>query len=307
MNLRWLCVALFVTTACAPGLVRPGADVFTVTPVTMAGVHHGINDGFHGPLPEEIVQHYYDYGGELTIRTPHLTADSLMAFRRSLHGSTIPASSPSRLSVLALIEGPDVALASAIARDWLVDDVWPVTAIENGNELELPPHNLIPQQYANAQAAMMHAEGLTGFRGDLIMGGVYALTDGDDGTKHAIMLAAPYCRAVAHCLVGVHLYAITREDIDFLNALDLDIAITETGSPTGCGAAKWQEQADYVAGIRAMASQIKRLKYFIVYQRPSGPTCSDLDTFGIMTTAPAGSAFETWKPLDDLLAQWVKR
>lgn len=286
----------FITTLLV-GCTRPFIPVPLAAPAITAGpVHYGINDGWHGPLPLDIVQHYCDYGGDLTIRTPQVSADALMQFRQAL--STCRALV--NLRVLALVENTNVHLASAFAEHPLVDDVWPVQVIENGNELELPPYNLTPQQYANAQASMLQAEGLTGFTGDLIMGGVYALTDGDDGTKHAIDLALPYCRVVRHCMVGVHLYTITPDDVAYLNSLDMDIAITETGAATGCGISKWQEQADYVAALRASALQMRRLKYFILYQRPSGTGCTNNDTFGIQ-------AGLTWKPLDALLKSWGQR
>lgn len=283
---------LVALLACAPAQ-RPATG-----PPTAVNVHYGINDGFHGPLPPDIVQHYYDYKGPLTIRTPHLTAASLMAFRISLRGSTIPASSPFSINVLALVEGTDAALAAAFARDWLVDDVWPVTAIENGNELELKPLELKPSQYADAQGHMAVAERNAGFTGDILFGGVYALTDGPDGTKVAILEAMDAC---ADCLVTLHVYEpLTSAQVKWLNDLGRDIAITEAGSPTGCSTSRWQEQADYVAAIRASALQVRRLKYFIIYQRPSGPGCSNYDTFGLQGVL-------CWKPLDALLRTWAQR
>lgn len=254
-----------------------------VAPTAPRATHvvYGINDGFHGPLPALIVAHDCD-GGDLTIRTPQLGAADLAAFLDSI------ASCPT-LHTIALIEAPDAALAFALAttaRDR------GVRAMENGNELELAPRNLTPVQYADAQAAMAQAERSAGYTGDVIMGGVYALTD---ETKQAIVLALARC---AGCLVGVHLYDPTPADVDWLNALHADIALTETGSPTGCGTAQWQAQADYVAGVRDLALGIARLKYLLVYQRPSGPTCDNLATFGVQ-------AFDgTWKPLDARLRQW---
>lgn len=238
-------------------------------------------DGYHGPLPPDLVNHYAGWQGDVTVRTPQISAQGLAAYLESVccHGW---------MRTIALAEAPDAALAASFV--FLHPD-----AIENGNELELAPHELTPTQYANAQRDMMNAERDAGFVGDIIMGGVYALTD---STKQAITLALSVCGT---CIVGVHLYDPSQADVDWLNGLDADVAVTETGSPTGCGTAKWQEQADYVAGVRALVAGVRRLKYFIVYQRPSAPTCDNLATFG--TQAPDG----TWKPLDALLAQWVKR
>ncbi len=230
----------------------------------------GLNDGFHGPLPPEIANHYTGYRHQFVIRTPQLSGAALQAFYASVADLSLYNRSfiGGWLKVIALVEGPDVALAAEIAAQ--KPDV-----IENGNELELPPHELTPTQYAFAQRVMRETERASGFTGEIIMGSVYALTD---ETKHAITLARPWC---PDCLIGVHLYTITREDIDWLNAQDADVAITETGSPTNCEPAKLPQQRAYLDTLYAAARQIQRLKYFIVYQGGDGPSCSNLDTFGI--------------------------
>lgn len=285
------CAVLAVMVLLAMGCVSVPHATVPAGPESLPYVHHGINDGYHGPLPPDLVAHYAAMGGHLVIRTPHLSLDTYAAFEASV------ASAPN-VKVLALIETPDTNLATSLASRGTM------AAIENGNELELDPLQLSPDTYAAVQGGMASLEREAHFTGDIIMGGVYALTDGADGTKMAITKALARTGTILpRPLCGVHLYAPTQADVDWMNGVDCDWAVTETGSPTGCGTTKWQEQADYVAGVRALLAGVRRLKYFIVYQRPSGLTCSDLDTFGTENTVVG---LPHWKPLDALLAQWVK-
>ncbi len=302
---RMMLVVLVFTFGCATIPTWPPVPV-VINEAVLSGTHFGANDGFHGPLPPDISAYYVNMGpsSDITIRTPQLSLDSLLAYYASVRDLSLYLAGfapHSRLRTIALIEGPDVELAKAFATTQ-------PDAIENGNELELPPHEQTPQQYADTQGQMYAAERGAGFMGDIIMGGVYTLTD---TTKQAITLAIARCSKpqikpdllkvganvdmIPDCLAGVHLYNPTQADVDWLNGLDVDVAVTETGSPTGCGMAKWQEQADYVAGVRALLSGVRRLKYFIIYQRPNGLTCSNYDTFGFQG-----------KPLELLLKQWVK-
>jgi hypothetical protein len=269
-----------------------GACALNPTPVSYpsfpSGVHHGINDAFHSALPADVTAHYRSYGDaiDFTIRTPQLGDQPLYAFMLSAGGF--------HWHILALIEAPDVVLAGKFAYDWTQWSIPILSAIENGNELELDPHNLTPAQYAEAQTAMLASERAAGFQGDVIMGSVYDITP---ETQQAIELAYAQC---AGCLVGVHLYhPLSASDAAWLNSFSNGVAITEYGSPTGCGTAEYQAQSDYAANLRASFAQLKYLKYLLLYQRPSGPTCSNADTFGTQ-------AFDgTWKPLDTLLMQWV--
>lgn len=244
---------LALTTSCGPQ--QP-----VLTPL-LSNPAIGLNDGFHSPLPSALAARYSEYRTAPVLRTPQLSKAALNTFLLSVAGLPI--------RTLALIEAPDPLLAEQFAT---FEDL---CCIENGNELELPPHELTPQQYADVQGQMCAAELATGFRGDILLGGVYALTD---ETKLAILLAHAQCPTA---LIAVHLYTISREDIDFLNSLDADIAITETGSPTNCQPSKLQAQAAYQQALYAKARQIHRLKYFLVYQGPDGPGCSNLDTLGI--------------------------
>ncbi len=264
---------------------------------SVATWHDGMNDGFHGPLPPDVAAAYAQLGGDVTIRTPHLTLDSYISFADSV------ADAPN-VHALALVEAPDVALATALSR---LDPA--PRAIEGGNELELAPWTLTPSAYADWIGRF--AEATRGYTGDVLMGGVYALTT---DTQQAILLALPRCQAVhPDCVVSVHLYDPSDADLDWLNTLPADIAVTETGSPTGCGTSRWSAQADYIAGLRArFAARIRRLRYVVVYQRPSGsPTdCSDLATFGAWgwTLDPASGAWMLVpKPLWQAFAGWVQR
>jgi hypothetical protein len=261
---RRLLLALAFTAGCAsiPPAIAPGP---------LSSPLKGLNDAFHGPITPEVVAHYAGYGGiDFTIRTPQLSAEALRAYYASVADLSLYYRSfiGGRLRTIALVEGQDVSLGADLARQH-------PDAIENGNELELPPHELTPQQYAFLQGTMHDAERATGFTGDIIMGGVYALTP---ETRLAIKEGLSRCH---DCLVGVHLYTISAEDIAWLNAQNADVAITETGSHTNCRPSGPDEQAAYQAALYAAARQIWRLKYFIVYQGPDGPTCSDADTFGV--------------------------
>ena len=258
---------LALTAACGPVSLPTGPPLAT-------HVRYGLNAGFHSPLPSDVISRYASWGGLVMVRTPQVSKQGLNEFMLAVAGLQI--------GTVALVEGPDVQLA----RDF--SGFQSLGAIENGNELELPPHNLTPEQYADVEWQMCAAELAAGFTGDIFLGGVYALTD---ETKRAILLAHAKCPTA---LISVHLYTISREDIDWLNSTGVDIAITETGSPTRCGS--WLPQATYQAQLRTAALQIRRLKYFLIYQGPTGPTCSDLDTFGI-----AGH------PAEDLLQSWIGR
>jgi hypothetical protein len=241
----------------------------------------GLNDGFHSSLPPDIAAHDCEYGRDFTVRTPQLSVAGAITFVGSL--------ACAQTHALILIEAPDVGLAASLGK--AAEGLTSIRAIENGNELELPPHELPPSAWAAAQVQMAQAERSAGWTGDIITGGVFALTR---ETKQAILSIAPTCREL-DCMIGVHLYDPSDDDIAWLDALNLDIAVTETGAPTNCVPAKLQEQADYLRGIRARVSAIRRLRYFIVYQRPSGASCSDADTFGIQALDG------TWKPADRLL------
>jgi hypothetical protein len=219
----------------------------------------GLNDGFHGPLPPEIVARYC---GLITLRTPQLSGAALDALLASI------ASCP-QFRVLALVENPDVDLARQFAAR-------PVWGIELGNELELAPNHLTPPQYATFVGAASVAIRAINPSVILLTGGVYTL---DDDTKQRITLALSAC---PFCGVGIHLYEpLEQADLDWLTALHVPIAVTETGFPTRCDSARMPQQLTFLQGMIAQLSTVPNVSLIAIYQRPSGADCSDLSTFGI--------------------------
>lgn len=236
----------------------------------------GLNDGYHGPLPADIVARVCTWRAPW-LRTPHLSADTLAAFVASI------APCP-QAHVLALVEGHDPALAAALAQ------VAGVEALEVGNELELAPLSLSTAAYAAAVAQMHDAAREAGFTGEIIAGAVYALTDDTKRRVEAMLAACP------DCAVGLHVYEMpSADDLAWIRALGRRVWVTETGASTGCGTGQWQAQADYVRGLIAALSSAENVVAVIGYQRPSGPTCSGLDTFGWQ------AADGTWKPVEGVL------
>ena len=197
------------------------------------------------------------------IRTPQLSASSLSAH---LAAVTCPS-----VKTLALVEGPDPALAGALAA------VLPFDAkLEVGNELELAPHTLSQSAYVAAVTQMHDAARAAGFSGEIVAGAVYALTD---DTKARVEAAAAAC---PDCSLGLHVYEVpSAADLAWIRALNRRVWVTETGSATGCGTAQWQAQADYLRGMLATLGTVENIVGVLIYQRPAGLTCSTLDTFSI--------------------------
>jgi hypothetical protein len=271
MKSRLVVALAFLCAACA-GALRDGRVTFHQADAVRR-VPRGINDGFHGPIGPDLVAHDCAYRQPFTIRTPQLSGASLDAFRLSI------AACP-QLHVLALVEGPDVALAAELAQR-------PIDAIELGNELELPPHALTPQAYAAFVKAAYAAVRAVNPTVTIITGGVYALTD---DTKARVALALAQCPG---CWAGLHLYEpLSASDLAWLTSLNVPIAVTETGYPTRCDPARIVPQQQYIANQLYDFSTVPNVQLVVIYQRPSGPTCSDLDTFGLQR--PDG----TWTDAD---------
>lgn len=236
----------------------------------------GINDAFDGSLSPALVAHACGWRSPW-IRTPHVSAETLTQFVASV------SSCPS-IHVLALVEGPDPQLAAQLA------SVAGVEKLEVGNELELPPHELSQQAYVAAVAKMHDAARQAGFSGEIIAGAVYAITDDTKQRVEAMMGACP------DCSVGLHIYEVpSASDLNWMRSLNRRVWVTETGSPTGCGTSQWPAQTDFLRTLAATLSTVQNIVGVIYYQRASGPSCSNLDTFGFQ-------AFDgTWKPADALL------
>lgn len=232
-----------------------------IPPAPTRALPLGLNDGFHGPLPSDIVARYCG----TTIRTPQLSPEGLLAYYRSIQ------SCPS-MRTIVLVEAPDVALVHALA-----PLLHPGDLIELGNELELPPYELTPDQYAAflTAACVPHA----------ITGGVYTLSA---DTRDRMLRAHTACPSA---LLGVHLYEdLTSTDVAWLTALPVHVAVTEAGYPTRCDPTRAADQFQWLTDRRALLSTVPTVALLVVYQRPTGPTCSDLDTFGV-TAQTANALF----------------
>jgi hypothetical protein len=249
-----LCTVALFLQACAEPIVP------VVAPIAAHPIPVGINDGFHGVLPPEI----FAADCPSMIRTPQISGAALSAFL---------AATPIGCPVLALVEAPDVQLVEAFAR--LKPD-----AIELGNELELRPFELTPSQYGDWIARAAVALRGVDYQGVVVLGGVYALTN---ETKVAIRLGLDSCVAagITRCVAAVHLYDASEDDLQWLRNLGLPIWVTEVGFPTRCQPARLAQQADWLQQQRARFSTVPLLERMFIYQRGNGPSCSDLDTFGI--------------------------
>ena len=214
----------------------------------------GLNDGFHAPLAPATVTRYCGH----TIRTPQLSAEGLTAYYDSI------AICPS-MKTIVLVEGPDVALVVALVQLLHAGD-----AIELGNELELPPHNLTVAQYAAFIAAARAAVPNV----NLITGGVFTL---NADTKPYLLAASAAC---ADCTLGVHLYeALSDADVKWLNDLGRPLAVTEFGAHANCDGGAGQRA--WIENQWAAFARVPAIMLAVVYQRAVGPSCSDADTFGI--------------------------
>jgi hypothetical protein len=248
-----LCTVALFLQACAVPIVP------VVAPIAAHPIPVGINDGFHGVLPPEI----FAADCPSMIRTPQLSGAALSAFLTA---------APIDCPVLALVETPDVKLVEAFARER-------PAAIELGNELELPPFELTPSQYGDWIASAAVALRGEDYQGVVVLGGVYALTP---ETKTAIRWGLDSCIASGlTCRVGVHLYDASDDDLQWLRNLGMPIWVTEVGFPTRCDPARVRLQTEWLAQQIARFSTVPFLERVFIYQRGNGPSCSDLDTFGI--------------------------
>jgi hypothetical protein len=233
-----------------------------IAPIPVHQIPVGINDAWHSvPTPEGFAKDC-----PAMIRTPQTSGRALAAFI---------AAAPVGCPVLALVEAPDVELVKQFAA------VNPA-AIELGNELELPPFELTPSQYGDWIGRAAVALAGVDYQGDVILGGVYALTN---DTKAAIRFGLDSCVAagLTRCVVGVHLYDASEADLQWLRDLNWRVWVTETGMSTRCDPTREREQAIFLAEQTDRFSTVPKLERVFFYQRVRGPSCSDLDTFGLTT------------------------
>lgn len=267
---RRLAVWIFVVGAVCAAACGTTARHLPPPPTAVRFLPLGLNAGFHDGLAADVVAHYCTYGQTTYIRTPHLSGATLDAFLASV--APCPA-----LKTLALVEGPDVDLARELARR-------PIDKIEIGNELELPPHEFTREQYWDFEGRACQAVREVNPTVEIVLGGVYTL---DNDTRVRIRGALDRCPGAT---VAIHLYEeLSQDDLDWLKAMLAPIIVSETGSPTGCGQAKWQEQKEWIDARRRLLSTVPNITLMVIYQWANGPGCTNLDTFGI-----------DGKPADDL-------
>jgi hypothetical protein len=228
-----------------------------IAPIPAHAIPVGINAAWHGYSLDD-----FQFCPAL-IRTPQTSGAALGAFL-----TAVPAGCP----VLALIEAPDVKLVEDFARER-------PTSLELGNELELRPYELTPTQYGDWIFRAVTVLKAADYRGTIVMGAVYALTD---ETKQAIRIGIARCiDAGMPCVVGVHLYDASDEDLQWLRDLDWPVWVTEVGYPVRCDPTRAAQQSVHLQAQIARFSTVPKLAQVILYQRLSGATCSDLDTFGL--------------------------
>ncbi len=239
-----------LTTACAlHGTVPLGPSSNVLPPL-------GIVAGFREPLQSVVVTRYCGH----TIRTPQVSADGLRAYYLSV------AACPT-LRTIVLVEAPDLALVRALAP--LLHDG---DALELGNELEL--HGLTVAQYADWLQQARESARFVAPTVRLITGGVFTL---NADTQPYLLAARAAC---PDCTLGVHLYeGLSDADLAWLQALNAPLAVTEFGAPARCDGGVGQRA--WISQQWAQFARVPAITAAVVYQRAVGPTCSDLDTFGI--------------------------
>ncbi len=249
----------------------------------------GINDGYHSPLPPDLVAHYCASNRDVVLRSPVLSTEQATALRQSV------ASCP-RIKVLLLIEDANVALAAAIAPDLQRPDLPPVWGVELGNERDLA--GLSPQQFGAFTQAAHDALRGGGYSGQIVTGGIYTV-DRHEPQEFEQYLA-PAIAACPDCTIGLHWYGDTSDAwLARVQALGRPVAITEFGMPS-CTPAQDDAQNAYLQEKLSAYARVPALAA-IIYQRPSAPEpCSNSDAshfahFGLQR--PDGS----WKPGDAAL------
>jgi hypothetical protein len=249
----------------------------------------GINDGYHSPLPPDLVAHYCASNRDVVLRSPVLSTEQATALRQSV--ATCP-----RIKVLLLIEDANIALAAAIAPDLQRPDLPPVWGVELGNERDLA--GLSPQQFGTFTQGAHDALRGGGYSGQIVTGGIYTV-DRHEPQEFEQYLA-PAIAACPDCTIGLHWYGDTSDAwLARVQALGRPVAITEFGMPS-CTPAQDDAQNAYLQEKLSAYARVPALAA-IIYQRPSAPEpCSNSDAshfahFGLQR--PDGS----WKPGDAAL------
>ncbi len=238
----------------------------------------GIGDAWHpdGGLPPDIVAEYKQWAGDLTIRVPVLSVAQAEAYYQCV--KDVPT-----IHTLILVEDMDLALVTALA-PWVVQNN--IRAFELGNERDLA--GATAEQFADFVKQGYDILRKAGYNGDIISGGIYTVTD------QTLNWAKPMLTACPDVIFGVHWYGDNSDSVcAMLQATGRRIAVTEFGVPSASTTSKGivtdAEQAGYLTNAYNQFTKVP-VEYALVYQRPSGPSGSGLDNFGIQR-------FDgTWKP-----------
>jgi hypothetical protein len=270
---RWaLLIAIVSGCAALPAPV--------LQPHTAPILHRGINAG-----PERFTPVYLQflaaYQQRLVVRTAVLSAEDAVRVLDAVQPYP-------DLSVLLLVEHADLDLVQALL---VVKDHPQLAGIELGNELDLL--GLSPAAFAAFVTTATQLLTAGGYRGDILSGGLYTVSD-ETLAYAAPMLAALPCDQV----FGVHLYGDASDAV--LARLQQaagchQIAVTEFGMASRTPSED-QAQALY---LQAQLTAFTRLgaRYALIYQCCSGPSASNLDNFGIVTfdNTPKRAAFEIFQ------------
>jgi len=281
-------ITLIITVLAIVGLIaylkRPKKYTFQPYTGTLRA-KFGINDFWHpdGGVPVEILEHYAAWGGDVTIRVPLENRQAAQVWFDAV------AAFPT-IQTIVLIEKPDSTLVDQIAP---LAVKYNARAVELGNELDLA--GLTSDEFATFVALGVDILTRAGFKGDIISGGVYTVSE------QTISWATPMLTRCPSVVFGVHWYQSTDDNTcGMLQALRRRIAVTEFGLPVL--GTEQDKQAEYTQ--RAMERfNLVPVEYMIYYERMRGPITStdNLDRFGIYEPET-----KTWFKTDNVLANVVK-
>lgn len=261
----------------------------------------GINGGFHGPIPADVIDHDCARGtAPFEYRSPVLDVDQAQAVLESVLRCD-------HVVLDLVIEQDDRALASALG-GWAVAHPDRVVDIECGNELDISPivrgggkpSTLDGEQFATWVFDCAKALRDKGYGRRVVSGGVYALTD---DTWAYLQPTIKLCAAI-DCDLGLHDYDnFEAAWMDKLDGVGLRWKVTETGAHSITPA----EDAGQAAFLRAACAGLSRahVSALFVYQGQSGPSTSNLDNFGTRYFTPAGSPLR-FKPADDVVTRMTQ-
>lgn len=271
---KWLLLAV-LSSACASSTPAP-----VLTPVTPQVIALGINDGFHSPLPAEIVDHYCGYGRDLIVRSPVLSGAGATELLTSVRACP-------RVSILLLVEHADLALVQDLAAVASDAQVW---GVELGNELDLA--GLSPQAFGAFVTNGMTILRAAGYTGRILSGGIYTVSD----ETLAYLTAANLPAGVT---IGLHWYGDTSTAwLARVQTLGVPVAVTEFGMPS-CTPAQDAAQLAYLQEKLSDYPKTGNVLAAIVYQRGSADVpcdTSDASHFAHFGLESHG----TWKPGDSV-------